>query len=41
MNIGEGRKKREENHKRLLTTENKLRVDGGGGQRMGYMGDRP
>ena len=32
MNIWEGKKKREReaNHKGLLTTENKLRVDGGG-----------
>jgi len=33
MNIGEGRKEKkrekEANHKRLLTTENKLRVAGG------------
>ena len=31
---GEGKKKRgrELNHKRLLKTENKLRVDGGGGR---------
>ena len=36
MNIGEGKiKERETNHKRLLTVENKLRVDGGevGGRR--------
>ena len=40
MNIGEGRKnniktEREPNHKRLLNIENKLRVDGGGGERVG------
>ena len=29
MNIREGGKKREANHKRLLTIKNKLRVDGG------------
>ena len=29
MNIREGEKKREVNVKRLLTVENKLRVDGG------------
>ena len=39
---GRGKKKelqrgRETNHKRLLNTENKLRVDGGGGE--GKVGD--
>ena len=37
MGEGKGRKKlrtgREANHKRLLNTENKLRVDGGAGER--------
>ena len=40
--MGEGKEKkklgREANHKRLLKTENKLRVDGGGG-REGKEGD--
>ena len=39
MGEGKGEKKlqrgRETNHKRLLNTENKLRVDGGRGQEMG------
>ena len=32
---GRGKKVREANHKRLLTIENRLRVDGGGEQGMG------
>ena len=36
MNIGEGKQKREANHRRLLSTENKLRVSGG---EMGELGD--
>ena len=44
MGEGKGEKKlqterREANHKRLLNTENKLRVDGVRGRREGKMGD--
>ena len=36
MNIGEGKTKKEANHRRLLATENKLRAAGG---EMGELGD--